>query len=869
MKNIYNKSIKEVYDFFRLNDSGLSDKQVIINRKKYGTNSLEEKESKSKARVFLEQFQDILVIILIISAIISLFTDQLESTIVIFAVISINAILGTYQYFKAEKSLESLKALSNPTSNVIRNSQVIHIDSKDLVVGDILLLKGGDLISADGRILKCSSPIIDESSLTGESMGVEKTSEILTGDNLEITEQKNMVFSGSKVISGNLNVVVTKVGMETEIGKIADLINKAKQVKTPLQNSLDEFSKKLAIIIIGICAVVFVLSVYRKISLMDSLMFAVALAVAAIPEALSTIVVIVLALGTQKMTIENAIIKELKAVEGLGCVNVICTDKTGTLTKNIMHVEKVYIGDKLKTPSKLIIHNDLDLLFLKAIVLCNDTTESDTYPNATELALLKMARNIGINIFDIRKSNERIYEIPFDSTRKLMSTLNKVNGTNVLFVKGASDILVNRCKYIHTSTGKREIIKGDIYDIGMNIVALSKMGLRVICIAYKEFAWKENVNTKDENNLVFLGLVGLIDPPRDETKKAIMDTYRAGIKPVMITGDHKLTALAIAKEVGIYKDGDLDLTGRELDQMSDKELDKLIEKISVYSRVLPEHKIRIVEAWQRKNGIVAFVGDGVNDAPAIRKANIGISMGLNGTEVSKEASEIILADNNYYTIIKAIRNGRNIYNNIQNAIKFLISGNLAAILMVIYTTLLALPIPFAPVHLLFINLLTDSIPAIAIGMEKSTDDLLNDIPRGVNDSFLSNRVMKRIGFEGVLIGIFATCAYYVGLKQDPYVARTMAFATICIARLFHSFNSRGNYSIFAKKIDNMAMVFSAIIGLILINIVMFVPFLQKMFYVSNLSQLELILLYIFAIIPTIIIQIIFIIKENKSKSKTM
>ena len=864
-KEYFSVNVEEIYEEFSSCEKGLTEKQALLNRKKYGKNIIEEKKEASKARIFLEQFQDILVIILIIAAMISLFTGGLESTIVIFFVLTLNATLGTIQYFKAEKSLASLRSLSSPIAKVIREGKEVKIPSSDVVVGDILIFEAGDIVSADARLIEAINLEINESSLTGESLNIEKSSDIIEARELSLGDQKNMAFSGSLVTNGRGIGVVVNVGMASEIGKIALALKETKQDKTPLQNSLDNFSKYLAIIIIVICGVVFALSIYRNMKLIDALMFAVALAVAAIPEALSSIVTIVLAIGTQKMAQEKAIVKQLKAVEGLGCVTVICTDKTGTLTQNKMDIRKVVINKKILNIEDLKFDNKEEEILLANCLLCNNSNYSSDVKTSTEAALLNIRS--GIDVVFFREKYKRISEISFDSSRKIMSTLNFYEGKNIMFTKGATDVVITKCSYILENGNTRRINESDIYDIKKALNTLSEKGLRVISFAYKELRGKNKIQISDEEELVFIGLVGLIDPPKLEAKEAIANTYLAGIKPVMITGDHKITALAIAKEIGIYKENDIVMTGSELSKISDDDLDKVINKVSVYARVTPADKIRIVSSWQRNNQVVAFIGDGVNDAPAIKKANIGISMGEGGTEVSKDASSIILMDDNYSTIIKAIRNGRNIYDNIQNAIRFLISGNAAGILAVIYTTLLSLPIPFAPVHLLFINLLTDSLPAIAIGIEPMKKDLIKQKPRKSSEFLISKRVFLKIVFEGILIAFFTLLSYYVGLETNQYAARTCVFLTLCSARLFHSFNCRSRYSIFKDKVNNKAMYLSFIIGMALLNLVLFVPFLQPIFKVWPLEKEQIVKAYLFSLAPTIIIQILLVIKENIRKSK--
>ena len=719
MEKFFSKPHDKVLKNFNVSKSGLTENQVKENLDKFGYNQLTEKQKQTVMQVFLSQFKDLLVIILIIAAVISAATGNLESTLVIFAVIILNAILGTVQHFKAEASLDSLKALSSPSAKVYRNGKKVEVQSKEIVPGDILILEAGDMVAADGRIIENFSLQINESSLTGESESVNKFIDVIEEEEIALGDQKNMVFSGSLVTYGRALVVVTATGMNTEIGKIAHLMEETQEKQTPLQASLDDFSKKLAIGILVICVLVFGLSLYRGIPMLDSLMFAVALAVAAIPEALSSIVTIVLALGTQKMAKENAIIKKLRAVEGLGSVSVICSDKTGTLTQNKMTVKKVYLDNKLIDGEDLDLNDELTNYLVNSSILCNDSTSKDGVEigDPTEVALVNLGHKLSLDEIEIRKSHGRLAELPFDSDRKLMSTLHKFDNKNLMFTKGAFDVLLDRIVKIKTSTGVRDITYEDKQNIINANKQLSQSGLRVLAFAYKEFANPDYLSLEDENNYIFMGLISMIDPPRVESAEAVRDCITAGIKPVMITGDHKITASAIAKQIGILRDGDRAIEGLELDKMSDEELKNNIEHISVYARVSPEHKIRIVKAWQEKNEIVAMTGDGVNDAPALKQADIGIAMGITGTEVSKDAASVILTDDNFATIVKSVANGRNIYKNIKNSIKFLLSGNASGILSVLYTSLLALPMPFHAVHLLFINLLTDSLSAIAIGME--------------------------------------------------------------------------------------------------------------------------------------------------------
>ena len=873
MSKYFSIETEEILEKFNVSKDGLNEKQVDENISKYGLNELNQKKKKSVLQVFISQFKDLLIFILIAAGIISMLSNNVESTIVIFAVIILNAVLGTVQHFKAEQSLDSLKALSAPSAKVIRNGSKIEIHSKNVVPGDILVLEAGDLITADGRVIESYSLQVNESSLTGESLSVDKITEKIDKEEVALGDQKNMVFSGSLVTYGRALVLVTNTGMKTEIGKIATLMDETQEKKTPLQVTLDDFSKKLAIIILAICAIVFGLSLYRKMPVLDSLMFALALAVAAIPEALSSIVTIVLALGTQKMAKENAIIKKIRAVEGLGSVSIICSDKTGTLTQNKMTVRKVYVDKKLINGSEISLDNKVQEYLIKNSILCNDSTsrEGKEIGDPTEVALVNLGHDIEIDELNLRNEYNRLAEIPFDSDRKLMSTLHKIDGKNIMFTKGALDVILDRVKYIMTSDGVRELTledKNEILDVNRS---LSESGLRVLSFAYRQLDEVRELTLEDEYDYTFLGLISMIDPPREESKQAVADCITAGIKPIMITGDHKITASAIAKEIGILRDGDRAIEGLEIDKMSDEELRENVEHISVYARVSPEHKIRIVKAWQDKGQIVAMTGDGVNDAPALKQADIGIAMGITGTEVSKDAASVILTDDNFATIVKSVSNGRGIYNNIKNSIKFLLSGNTSGIIAVLYSSIMALPMPFAAVHLLFINLLTDSLPAISIGMEKSNRDLLKDKPRGKNESILNKDFLLGIGFEGLLIAIFTMVAFYIGNpKETPLTASTMAFATLCLARLFHGFNCRGKGSIFKLGVFSNKYVWYAFgVGLVLLNAVLFVPFLQNLFEVENLAFNQYVSIYVLAFIPTLIIQlkkVIFEFIENK-KSK--
>ncbi len=874
MKEVWSEDIDVLMKGFNVTREGLSGNEVHERLKQYGANVLQEGEKKSVLQVFLGQFCDLLVIILLVAAGISLFSGNTESTVVILVVLIMNAVLGTVQHIKAERSLESLKKLSSPVAKVIRNGSKCEVDSVVVVPGDIVVLEAGDMIVADGRIINNYSLQVNESSLTGESTNVDKTDSVIDGS-AALADRINMVHSGSLVTYGRAEVLITATGMETEIGKIAGLMNSAKERKTPLQESLDGFSKKLAVIIMIICALVFVLCIYRKMPMLDSMMFAVALAVAAIPEALSSIVTIVQAFGTQKMARENAVIKQLKAVESLGCVSVICSDKTGTLTMNKMTVQNVYVDGHILKPQELDLSNQTQRYFLYDAVLTNDSAIVDGkgVGDPTEYALLEMFRNInvsynsvladtGIHEDNVRSFMNRIEEVPFDSDRKLMSTKYSIHGVPTILTKGAPDILLDRCVSVRYSSGIVPMTQEEKQKIIAKNDEFSRNGLRVLAFAYKES--DESLTIDAENNLVFLGLAAMVDPPRPESIKAVAEAKMAGIKPVMITGDHKVTAVAIAKQIGIFTEGDMAVTGVELDAMTDEELDGKIEGISVYARVSPENKIRIVESWQRKGCIVAMTGDGVNDAPALKKSDIGVAMGITGTEVSKDAAAMILSDDNFATIIKAVANGRNVYRNIKNAILFLLSGNTAGIIAVLYTSIMALPVPFAPVHLLFINLLTDSLPAIAIGMEPANNALLKEKPRDPSEGILTKRFLVKILWQGGLIAVVSMVAFYIGLQTEAVMASTMAFATLTLSRLFHGFNCRGEESVFKLGLSsNMYSLGAFFAGVLLLAMVLFVPFLQSVFSVVSLSAVHLMWIVFLSVMPTVIIQCVKLIYKNR------
>lgn len=857
MKAFYQLSEKEIRIRLNGHERALEAYEITEHRERYGKNELDGEKRQSVLSIFLGQFTDFLVIILIGAAIVSGFLGDMESMAVILAVITMNAVLGTVQTVKAEKSLASLKKLSAPEAKVLREGNVVMLPAEEIVVGDEVILETGDYVPADGRVIESAGLKVDESALTGESLGVEKTTETIENE-VALGDRMNMAYSGSFVTYGRGRLFITDVGMQTEVGKIAGLLKETREKKTPLQRNLDDFGKRLSILILVFCGVLFGISVWRGESVGNAFLFAVALAVAAIPEALSSIVTIVLAFGTQKMAREKAIIRKLQAVEGLGSVSVICSDKTGTLTQNHMTVEQYYVDGKIAQKSEMMLDHELQRKLLEYSMLCNDSSvngEEET-GDPTETALIRAGIEAGVTA-NIRQKHCRISEIPFDSERKMMSVLCQEKGQRVMITKGAVDELLKRVLWIESKEGLESCDEKKKEEISRQNEAFSKEGLRVLAVTYK-MTEEMSISLKMETDLIFLGLVAMMDPPREEARMAVETCKKAGIRPVMITGDHKVTASEIARRLGILQEGTIACDGMEIDGMSDKDLRDFVEKVSVYARVSPEHKIRIVRAWQERGNVVAMTGDGVNDAPALKQADVGVAMGITGTEVSKDAAAMVLADDNFSTIVKAVENGRNIYQNIKRAIQFLLSGNFGAILTVLSASLAGLPVPFAPVHLLFINLLTDSLPAIALGMEPHRTNVMEEKPRPIEEPILTKSFLVQLGSQGVIIAVMTMAAFLTGLCREGVLpGSTMAFGTLCMARLFHGFSSKSKKAVWNKKMlwNNQYLILAFLIGFALISMVLLIPAINAVFHVQTLKITQYAVVCGYAFLSFILIQL--------------
>ena len=906
-RNWFNKTFKEVEKELETDlEKGLSKEKVKQKQEKYGFNELQQVAKKSLFQRFLEQFKDFSIIVLIIAAIVSgivgvLQGEGITDTIIILIVVIVNAIIGVAQESKAEKSLEALQKLSDHASKVIRDENMQIVPAKELVPGDIVVLDTGDYIPADLRILEAVNLKTQESSLTGESVPVEKTSEIIEEQEIGIGDRKNMLFSSSLVTYGRGKGIVVETGMTTEVGKIAGMINSTEKQQTPLQQKLDKLGKTLGIAALVICVVIFILGILQGKEIISMFMTAVSLAVAAIPEGLVAVSTIVLAIGVQKMVKKNAIVKRLPAVETLGSATVICSDKTGTLTQNKMTVEKIFWNDATREASN-ISDDEIDEELTKLVyanMLCNDTkisSDGTLTGDPTETALVDMGfkLNFDPSIYD---RMERVEEIPFDSDRKLMTTVNKVGDKYVVYTKGGIDEILKRCNSYEIGGQISEELESYINKIRQENEKMAQNALRVLGCAYKEI---DHIPTKEEmktieNDLIFIGMVGMIDPPREEAKLAVEKCKTAGIKTVMITGDHKITATAIAKKLGILENDDEAITGLELEQMTDEELEKNVRHYSVYARVSPEHKVRIVKAWQKNGEVVAMTGDGVNDSPALKKADIGCAMGIVGTDVAKEAADVILTDDNFATVVSAVEEGRKIYDNILKVIQFLLSSNIGEVVVLFFATLLTplfskwfgitdingLEI-LLPIHILWINLVTDSLPALALAFDPANSDIMQRKPIKPGKGIFTKGMTWRVVYQGIMIGGLTLAAFMIGLAttKEPIgtltldqskieVGQTMAFVTLALSELVHVFNVRDNKkSIFKTGIfNNMKLIGAIIISAVLMFVILLIPGLREIFSIPVLPKENIIELICLVLAPIVIVEIFKLLKINGSKDE--
>lgn len=904
-KKWFNKEIKEVEEELATNlEKGLSKEEVKARQEKYGLNELKAASKKTLLQRFLDQFKDFSIIVLIIAAIVSGIVgiaegEGITDTIIILIVVLVNAIIGVSQEAKAEKSLEALQKLTDHASKVMRNGEVVVIPAKELVPGDIVVLDTGDYIPADLRIIEAVNLKSQEASLTGESVPVEKNIEKIEEQEIGIGDRINMLFSSSLVTYGRGKGIVVETGMTTEVGKIAGMINSSEKQETPLQQKLNKLGKTLGIAALAICILIFIVGLIQGKEPIHMFMTAVSLAVAAIPEGLVAVSTIVLAIGVQKMVKKNAIVKRLPAVETLGSATVICSDKTGTLTQNKMTVEKIFINGETQELEKVTDENEDLKKLVYANMLCNDTkiTKDGTLAgDPTETALVDMAfkLNFDKSIYD---KTPRLNEVPFDSDRKLMTTVNEQDGKYIVYTKGGVDELLKRCNAYIANGEIKQNLNDYIQVIHKHNENMAKEALRVLACAYKEIDYKPTDEEMEniENELIFIGMVGMIDPPREEAKKAVEKCKTAGIKTVMITGDHKITATAIAKKLGILEKEEEAITGLDLEKMSDEELEKNIRKYSVYARVSPEHKVRIVKAWQKNGEIVAMTGDGVNDSPALKTSDIGCAMGIVGTDVAKEAADVILTDDNFATIVSAVEEGRRIYDNILKVIQFLLSSNVGEIVVLLLATL-ATPI-FAqwfgitdishleillPIHILWINLVTDSLPALALAFDPANSDIMNRKPAKPGKGVFTRGMTWRVIYQGVMIGLLTLAAFMIGLattttpiegltldESKIEVGQTMAFVTLALSELVHVFNVRNNKkSLFKTKIFNNSKLIWAVIGsAVLMLVILTVPVLRSIFSIPILPTKNIIELICLVFAPLVIVELFKLLKINTAKDE--
>lgn len=854
----YTKELNQVFNELNTRQGGLTEDEANKRLEKYGANNLKEKKKESLFIKFIKQFNDFMIIVLIIAAIISAIIaktngsgDYIDSIIII-AIVIFNAIMGLIQEEKAEKSLEALKKMSAPNAKVRRNGKIREIEASKVVPGDIVMLEAGNYVPADCRLIDSYNLQIEESSLTGETLPTSKQADIILNANTAMGDLKNMAFATTIVVNGHAEAVVVETGMNTKVGQIAGMIIENESPETPLQKKLGEVGKTLAITCMIICGLIFLIGIWKQIPITEMFMTSVGLAVAAIPEGLPAIVTIMLSIGVTKMAKKNSIIRKLPAVETLGCSSVICSDKTGTLTQNKMTVTQI------RNAVGLVKNNDRRFI-LELGTMCTDTIESqEVIGEATEVAITNAAVEINLRKRDLYYQMQRINEISFDSKRKMMTTIHKIGSKYRIITKGAPDVLIKRCsKYYQSGRIEPIFSKRDALQEQNQIMA--EDALRVIAIAYKDVEkLPREINSETiENELTFVGLIGMIDPPREGVKEAVKTCRKAGIKTVMITGDHLQTAKAIAKELGILRKGDLAINGETLEKMSQQELERDIMRYSVFARVSPEHKVRIVKAFQSTGAVVAMTGDGVNDAPALKNADIGIAMGKGGTDVAKNASDMVLTDDNFVTIVEAVKQGRNIYDNIKKAVHFLLATNIGEIVAIFVGLLLGIKSPLLAIQLLWVNLVTDSFPAIALGLEKAESNIMNRLPRNPRKSLFADGLWGKITTEGVMIGVLTLVAFSIGNNlYSIEVGRTMAFLSLGILELVHSFNIKGEESIFKTGLfENRYLVGAFVLGTLLQVVVVVISPLAQIFDVVPLNSVQWLMTAIISILPVVIVEL--------------
>ncbi|GAA0307704.1 calcium-translocating P-type ATPase [Gracilibacillus halotolerans] len=876
----YQKSKQDVLDKWEVSsDKGLSDQEANQRLEQEGYNEIADKEKVPIWKLFLETFKDAMVVVLLIAAIVQLLLGEVIESIIIFIVILLNSVISVVQTKKAESSLDALRDMSAPEAKVIRSGNTQMIMARELVPGDIVLLEAGDYIPADGRLLDAESLKINEGMLTGESEAVDKFTTPIV-EEVTLGDQLNMVFSSSFVVNGRGKFVVTGTGEKTEIGKIAEMIETAEKKQTPLQRKLDSFSKKLGIAILLICVVIFLVQVGRiwfgdgdvdmTKAVLDALMFSVAIAVAAIPEALQSIVTIVLSVGTNKMAKKNAIIRRLPAVETLGSTSVICSDKTGTLTKNKMTVTKVYVPE-VTNPLEQKEWSEGEELLVLAAALCNDSyinKDKKEIGDPTEIALIHLANEKGKPYSDLRNQYNREGELPFDSDRKMMSTVHTIDGEKMMLIKGGPDVMLQRASSILVNGEEVALTNEWVQKLEEANENFSKQALRVLAFAYKKIGDKQDITLDDEKDFTIIGFTAMIDPPREAVYGSIAEAKKAGIKPVMITGDHKTTAEAIGKEIGLMEEGDLALTGKELDKITDEELDEKLEKISVYARVSPENKIRIVKAWQRKHQITAMTGDGVNDAPALKQADIGIAMG-SGTDVAKDSAAMILTDDNFVSIVQAVSVGRTVFDNIKKSIAYLFAGNLGAIIAILFAVIMNWANPFTALQLLFINLVNDSLPAIALGMEKSEPNVMKRKPRKIEEGIFAGGTLTSVITRGILIGIAVITSHFIGLQHSAEMGVAMAFTTLILARTLQTFPARSNEqtAIGAGFFQNKYVLGAVAIGFVLYGLTI-MPFARDIFHIpAEFGWNEGLIAFGLALASMILMEFVKVVRKQKLREQ--